>query len=71
MAKTIDELIIFFIAGNDTIKTLIGNTVCYLAQHPEAKAKLMAEITPVLDAASDNFLNKLDSDAVDQFEFVR
>lgn len=47
-----DELIIFFIAGNDTIKTSIANTVCFLSQNPNAKAQFMAEITPILDAAS-------------------
>lgn len=60
-----DELIIFFIAGNDTIKTSIANTVCYLAQNPKAKDLFMREITPVLDAISDDLVGKLDAEVVD------
>ena len=46
--KTKDELVIFFLAGNETIKISSTNTVCYLTQNPELMKKFMAEITPVL-----------------------
>ena len=69
--KTKDELIIFFLAGNETIKTSSTNTVCYLTQNPEAKAKFMAEVTPVLDRATGDFVNKLTMDDVDSFNYVR
>ena len=39
--KTKDELTIFFLAGNETIKTSSTNTVCYLTQNPKIKAKFM------------------------------
>ena len=39
--KTKDELTIFFLAGNETIKTSSANTTMYLTQHPEFKAKLL------------------------------
>jgi cytochrome P450 len=32
--RTKDELIIFFLAGNETVKVSSTNTVCYLTQNP-------------------------------------
>lgn len=58
-------------AGGDTTRDAAVNTLCYLSQCPDAKAKYMAEITPILDAAKDDFMAKLNSDAVDQFEYAR
>jgi cytochrome P450 len=58
--KLKDELYGIFVGGNDTIKTSTTNTICYLAMHPEIKAKFMAEVTPILDSVSDDFINKLD-----------
>jgi cytochrome P450 len=54
--KTKDELIIFFLAGNETIKTSSTNTVCYLTQLPLIKKRFIDEITPVLDEAKEDFV---------------
>lgn len=69
--KAISELIVFFLAGNETIRTSSVNTTCYLAQHPEAKAKFLAEITPALDRAKDDYVKGLTEDDVDTFDYVR
>jgi cytochrome P450 len=69
--KMKDELIVLFFAGMDTIKTSIVNTICFLVQNPTFKAKFMAEIIPILDAASDDFVVKLNTEATDEFEYVR
>jgi cytochrome P450 len=69
--KTIDELIIFFLAGNETVKTSSTNTVCYLAMHDDIKAKFMAEISGVLDQCADNFDELLTQDDVEGFSYVR
>ena len=69
--KTKDELIIFFLAGNETIKTSSTNTVCYLTQLPEMKKRFMDEITSVLDGAKEDFVDKLTMDDVENFDFVR
>ena len=39
--KTIDELIIFFMAGNETIKTSSANTTMFLTMHDYAKKRFM------------------------------
>ena len=39
--KTKNELSVFFAAGNETIKTSTTNTVCYLTQNPQIKARFM------------------------------
>lgn len=46
--KTKDELIIFFLAGNETVKTSTANTLMYLAIHEAARTRFLAEITGVL-----------------------
>ena len=69
--KTKDELIIFFLAGNETIKTSSTNTVCFLTQNPEIRKKFMSEITPVLERTKDDFIQNLTSEDVDSFEYVR
>jgi cytochrome P450 len=53
--KTKDELIVMFMAGNETIKTSSTNTVCYLTMFPEIKAKFLSEINPVMERCSENF----------------
>ena len=47
--KTMDDLMIMFLAGNETIKVSSANLTCYLTQHPEAKAKVLAEVAPVIE----------------------
>ena len=69
--KTKDELTIFFLAGNETIKTSSTNTVCYLTQNPEIKAKFLDLIIPVLDKAAGNFIDKMKTDDVESFDYVR
>jgi cytochrome P450 len=69
--KTKDELVVLFLAGNETIKTSSTNTVCYLTMLPEIKAKFMSEITPVMEKFSDNFVEKLTIDEVESFDYVR
>ena len=69
--KTIDELIIFFLAGNETVKTSSTNTICYLAMHDDIKTKFMAEISGVLDRCADNFDELLTQDDVEGFSYVR
>jgi cytochrome P450 / NADPH-cytochrome P450 reductase len=69
--KTKDELIIFFIAGNDTIRTSSANTVCYLAMNPDAKTRFMNEIEPILNSASEDFISMLNEEEVDKFTYVR
>ena len=41
LEKTLDELTILFVAGNETTKITQTNTVCYLVQNPEMKQKLL------------------------------
>ena len=69
--KTIDDLTILFLAGNETIKVSSTNTTCYLTQHPDAKAKYLAEVTPVIERTRGNFVEELTIDDVDQFNYVR
>jgi cytochrome P450 len=57
--RTKDELTILFIAGNETLRISSANTVCYLYQNPEMKAKFLAEIVPVLDEVSNDLVNGL------------
>jgi len=66
-----DELIIFFLAGNETIRASSANTVCYVSQNPEIKAKYLAEITPVLNEFSDNFVENLSMESVEQFVYAK
>lgn len=69
--KTKDELVIFFLAGNETVKTSSTNTVCYLAMHDDIRARYMDEITSVLDRSAENFDELFTSEDVESFSFVR
>jgi len=44
--------------------------VSYLEQKPEYKKKLLDEILPVVKAASDDIVNKLDYDTVMEFDYL-
>lgn len=62
---------ILFLAGNETMKVSLTNTTCYLAQHPDYKAKFLAEVTPVIERARHNIVEEMTINDVDQFNFVR
>jgi cytochrome P450 len=69
--KTKDELIFFFIAGNETVKSTSTNTTCFLTMYPEIKAKLMAELLPELEPIKDDFVGKLTTEVADRFDYLR
>jgi cytochrome P450 len=69
--KTMDELIIMIIAGNETIMTSTANTIMHIAQDPAIRARVMEEICPVLDEAAHDFVGALKTEQTDKFEFVR
>ena len=69
--KTIDDLLILFFAGNETIKTSSANTICFLAQHPGIKARVLAEITPSIEKAAGNFVEDLTVEETKDFTFLR
>ena len=42
--KTIDEILTIFFAGSQTSSNVSQNLILHLCKHPEAKAKIQAEI---------------------------
>jgi cytochrome P450 len=69
--KTKDELTILFLAGNETIKISSTNTVCYLTQNPTMKKKFLDEVSPAIEAAKGNIIDKLSVEDVEEFTYVR
>jgi cytochrome P450 len=69
--KTLDDLLILFLAGNETIKISSTNTTCYLTLVPDAKAKFLAEVSPVIEKAGSNLVDDLTTDEVEHFDFAR
>jgi cytochrome P450 len=69
--KTKDELIIFFMAGNETVKTSTANTLMYLSMHDHVRARFLAEISDVLDSAASDFQELFTCDHADSFTYVR
>jgi cytochrome P450 len=69
--KTIDELIMMIMAGNETIMVSMTNTIMHLAQDPAVRTRLMDEICPVLDKAAHDFVGALSIEDTDEFEFLR
>ena len=66
----VNELLTFWLAGMKTVQLSSSNTICYLDIYPEVKKKLLAEIEPVVAAAKDNIVEKLDFETVMDFEYL-
>lgn len=68
-----DDLMIMFLAGNETIKVSSTNLTCYLTQNPGIKAKVLAEVGPTIEnlAKKDNLVNGLTTDCVEDFSYLR
>lgn len=71
LEKTVDELIVFYLAGNETIKTSSANTTCFLTSNPDKKAKFMAEIEPILLSMKGDYINNLTIEVAEDFQYVR
>lgn len=57
-------------AGNKTSSSATANLIMYLSKAPECKAKLFKEFTPVMEAAQDDILNKLDFESVMDLDYL-
>jgi cytochrome P450 family 6 len=61
----------FFVAGMKTIQISTMNTIYYTTRHAEYGAKLLEEVYPVLEKASNNIVEDLDYDSVQEFEYLQ
>ena len=59
-----------FGAGNKTSQAATANLFMYLSKAPECKAKLLKETTPVMEAAQDDILNKLEYESVMDLDYL-
>jgi cytochrome P450 len=66
----IEEIITFFLAGFKTIQVTTANLICYLDQNKDVKKRLLDEILPVVEAAKDNIVEKLDYESVFDLEYL-
>lgn len=65
------EMFSFFFAGMKTIQYSTMNMIYYLTRHPEYKKKLLAELSPVTQKCSDDMVNKLDYDTVQELDYLK
>ncbi|MBS1593730.1 MAG: cytochrome P450 [Bacteroidetes bacterium] len=61
-----DEVMTIFLAGNETSSNALTWTLYLLSQHPEAEARMIAEIDQKLDSGV-----KVDFTTVNEFQYVR
>ena len=64
----VDEVITFFGAGMKTIQTSTTNMLYFLMQNDDYLKQVCSETFPVIDKVKDNILEKLDYDAVMEFQ---
>ena len=69
--KIYHELYSFFAAGMITIQYTTLNLIYYLTRYPEYKEKFLAETEPVMRKASDDVVNKLDYETVQDFHYLK
>ena len=67
----IDEILTFFLAGMKTIQVSTTNLIYYLTKHSEIKTKLLNEILPPVQLASDNIVENLSYDTVMDFNYLQ
>lgn len=61
-----DEVMTIFLAGNETSSNALSWTMYLLSQHPEAEARMVAEIDERLDSGL-----KIDFTTINEFQYVR
>ena len=54
-----DDILTFFFAGALTIQASTSNLILYSINLPEVKAKMLAEIDPLMNSCSDNIQEKM------------
>jgi len=67
----IDEIIIFYIAGMETIQVSSTNLIYYLTKHSEFREKLLKEILPPVELAKNDLINDLTYDTVMDFDYLQ
>lgn len=66
----VEELLTFFLAGMKTIQVSTTNAFVYLEMYPEVKKKLLKEIIPVVEAAKDDIVEKLEYETVMDLDYL-
>lgn len=65
------ELAVFLFAGMRTVQFSTINTLYHLTKNRDAYNKLMAEVSPHLEAAKGDFVEQLDYDTVMDFDYLQ
>ena len=69
--EIIDDIIILFIAGSKTIQATTTNFITHLLEDKELCDKFHAEIDPILDPIKDQIQEKLTTEIVEDFEYLK
>lgn len=67
----VDELVTFFFAGMKTIQATTTNLIFHMEANPELKLKLLSEILPPVEKATNNIVEDLHYDTVMDFEMLQ
>jgi len=67
----IDDVIVMFIAGSKTIQTTTTNFITHMLHRPDLRAKLDAELNPVLEKCKDNFMESMTTELVEELDYLK
>jgi cytochrome P450 len=69
--KVANDIRGLFLAGDETCNVTTANFLYYMTMHPEYHQRVIAEIMPTLEKASNDFVNLLSPDVVDEFVYTK
>lgn len=67
----VDDVIVMFIAGQKTVQTTITNLITHMLHNPDLKEKFDAEVNPFLDKCKDDFMELMNSELIEELEYLR
>lgn len=67
----IDDILVMFIAGSKTVQNTTSNLITSMLHEPEQLKRMHSTIDPYMAEVSDNIMEKMTMESVEQMEYVK
>ena len=67
----VDDVIIMFIAGSKTVQTTVTNFITHMLHRPDLRAKVDAEVNPILNKCKDDFMGLMTTEVIEDLDYLR
>jgi len=69
--ELIDDVLVMFIAGSKTVQNTTTNLITTLLHEPDQMARMRATVDPFMAKVSDNIMEKMTMDSVEEAEYIK